>query len=210
MGIIKHFIHKKIFNKQWRKLNKHNFTVAQNIFDPKVVSVGNYTYGNLNIKSWGSIDEGLNIGSFCSIADDVVFLLGGNHDYKNISSYPISRKLLNGKSEATTKGKIIIEDDVWIGYRSTILSGVVIGQGAIVAAGSVVTKNVSPYTIVGGNPAKIIKLRFNNETIDKLVNINLNNIDVEIIKKNYHLFNDSQINDEKITELIQLSNRSNE
>lgn len=83
-----------------------------------------------------------------------------------------------------SKDNITVGDDVWIGYRSTILSGVQIGQGAIVAAGSVVTKDVPPYAIVGGVPAKVIKYRFPQEVIDKLVKADYSRLTSEKISKN--------------------------
>ena len=84
--------------------------------------------------------------------------------------------------EAISKGDIIIEDDVWIGYRSTILSGVHIGQGAVIAAGSVVTKDVPPYTVVAGVPAKNIKKRFPDEMIKELLEIKYESLDEDVIK----------------------------
>lgn len=77
---------------------------------------------------------------------------------------------------AVAKGNIVVEDDVWIGENAIISSGVKIGQGAIVAAGAVVTKDVEPYAIVGGNPAKIIKFRFNENIREKLMKMNLDEI----------------------------------
>ncbi|XZG71928.1 rhamnan synthesis F family protein [Chitinibacteraceae bacterium HSL-7] len=122
----------------------------------------------MHVLDFGHADEQLSIGHFVSIAEDVRFVLGGEHDYDVLSTFPFRAKYL-GIEEAKTKGPIIVEDDVWIGYGSTILSGVTIGQGAVVAAGSVVTKNVPPYSVVGGNPAKVIKYRFEPEVIAKLL-----------------------------------------
>jgi len=99
-------------------------------------------------------------------SEDVLFLLGGNHNIETFSTYPFKVMILGEKKEAWSKGPIIVEDDVWIGTRAMILSGVRIGQGAIIAAGAVVTKDVPPYSIVGGNPAKIIKYRFYKNLID--------------------------------------------
>lgn len=153
------------------------------------VTVGRYTYGNLDVKSWGNSSEKLVIGSYCSIADDVMFILGGNHEYKYFSTFPVRRKLLQEESETTTKGPIIVADDVWIGMGVKILSGVHIGQGAVIGAGSVVTKNVDPYTIVAGNPAKVIKQRFDRSIVEKLIKIDFSNITVDFFKKNPDLLN---------------------
>ena len=112
------------------------------------------------------------IGSYCSIADDVLFMANNDHDYAAVTTYPLYLvdesmpcKYREGESKHKGKRQIIIGNDVWIGTRAIICAGVRIGNGAIVAAGAVVTKDVPPYAIVGGNPAKIIKYRFDEETI---------------------------------------------
>ncbi len=85
--------------------------------------------------------------------------------------------------EAKTKGDIIVDDDVWIGYGATILSGVHIGQGAVVAAGAVVSKDVPPYAIVGGVPAKVIKYRFNQEMIHELLNVDYSKLTKKMVEE---------------------------
>ena len=104
------------------------------------------------------------------------------------SNYPIASMFIkfHPEKDALTKGKIIIEDEVWIGANVTILSGITIGKGAIVAAGSVVTKDVPPYSIVGGNSAKIIRYRNNKELRTTLPN--LIDIPKEVVLKNIDLF----------------------
>ena len=169
-------------SRKWRRQNSNNRTIMGNVLPLNkqtlsAVTIGNKTYGKINYVYWGAAQEGLEIGSYCSIADEVVFLLGGNHEYDHITTFPFKVLCFNEPREAYSKGKIIVKDDVWIGYRSTILSGVTIGQGAIVAAGSIVTKDVPPYAIVGGNPARIIKYRFSQEIIDKLCLIDVSRID---------------------------------
>ena len=84
--------------------------------------------------------------------------------------------------DSFSKGPIVIEDDVWIGFGSIILSGVKLSQGTVVGAGSVVTKSTDPYSIVAGNPAKLIKKRFSDEIIKRLINIDLSNV---LLKRNY-------------------------
>ena len=91
--------------------------------------------------------------------------------------------------EATSKGKIEISDDVWIGTNALILSGVHIGKGAVVAAGSVVTKDVPPFAIVGGVPAKVIKYRFPDDIIACLMKCDYSNISDDMIKEHFELFN---------------------
>lgn len=165
-----------LFKKEWRKLNPQNSTTPNNLFDLNKVSVGRYTYGPLNVRMWGAENEELLIGDLCSIAEDVIFVLGGNHEYRKISTFPADVKFKGRTHEAYSNGPIIVADDVWIGMRSLILSGVHLGQGSVIAAGSVVTKDVPPYAIVGGNPAKIIKYRFKTEVIEKLIKIDFSKI----------------------------------
>lgn len=170
-----------VFKYKWKKKNKHNYTSPTCIFNINKVSVGKYTYGPLNVMDFGDNNESLEIGNYCSIASNVTFLLGGEHNYKYISTYPFKKKILKDGRDSYTKGKIIIEDDVWIGYGTLILSGVTIGQGSVIGAGSVVTKDIPPYSIYAGN--KIIKQRFNNAIIEKIKNINYSKFDIEKIQE---------------------------
>lgn len=136
--------------------------------------IGEFTYGCPKVR-FAAPGRRLTIGRFCSIADRVEIYLGGNHRYEWGTTYPFSafRDLwpLAPKVEDyhSTKGDVIIGHDVWLGSGSTILSGVTIGHGAVVAAHAVVTKDVPPYAIVGGNPAKIIRYRFDEATIQALL-----------------------------------------
>lgn len=153
------------FRKKWRRQNKHNLTTAKNCFNARWVTVGNGTYGELDIRHFGNPDERVVIGNYCSIGPECVFMTGGEHRYDGLSTYPFRMKLGLTENESITRGPIILEDDVWLGFRSTIMSGVTIGKGAVVAAGAVVTKDVPPYAIVGGVPAKVIKYRFSDAVI---------------------------------------------
>lgn len=174
---------KKIIHKyKWRKINKHNGTVAENIFDIADVKVGRYTYGSIYVLNFKTNSK-LSIGDFCSIAPNVAFCLGSEHRIDTISSFPYKVKICGETAEATSKGDIVIKDDVWIGYGATIMSGVHIGQGAVVAAGAVVTKDVPPYAIVGGVPAKVIKYRFDEEIIQELLKVDYNQLDENMIKQ---------------------------
>lgn len=157
------------FRKKWKTQNKHNYTYAKNKFLIQNVSVGKETYGGINVLN-DLPNRTLTIGSYCSIAEEVIFLLGVEHRTDCFSTYPFRYRILkNASYEALSKGDIVIKDDVWIGHRAIILSGVTVGQGAVIAAGAVVTKDVPPYAIVGGVPAKVIKYRFENEIIEKLL-----------------------------------------
>ena len=180
------------FRRKWRKLNNHNYTYPRNIFPIDIVKVGKYSYGPLNVRTWGAENERLIIGNFVSIAEDVLFILGGNHNMNTFSTYPFKVMVLGEKREAWSKGPIIVEDDVWIGTRAIILSGVRIGKGAVIAAGTVVTKDIPPYAIVGGNPAKIIKFRFEQDVINELMNVDLAKIDKNFISTNIDLLYDNE------------------
>ena len=112
----------------------------------------------------------IKIGNFCSIARKVTFQ-EFNHDFSRLTSYYVNHNMLgkSAKEDMVSKGPIILEHDVWIGTHSVILSGVTIGTGAVIAANSVITKDVPPYAIVAGNPAKVIKYRFDKATREKLL-----------------------------------------
>lgn len=185
LGIIKLKFKHYFFQKNWLKLNRHNETIPINFFRIDRVVVGKKTYGELNVTDFSLLDTKLKIGSYCSISPGVRFLLGGEHQINSISTYPFKVKCFGYNMEAGSKGDIVVGDDVWIGTNAIICSGITIGQGAIVAAGAVVTKDVEPYAIVGGNPAKIIKYRFEKEVVNCLQNINL----IDLFDK----FNGSQI-----------------
>lgn len=169
---------------RYRSCNKHNNTYVSNTindkpFPLKRVSVGSNSYGPICVISYGARNEHLKIGRFCSFSNGVKFILGGNHPANTFSTFPFRYFFSNGEQEATTKGPIIVEDDVWIGTNSMILSGVTIGKGAIVAAGSVVTHSVLPYSMVGGCPAKLIKMRFDPDIISNLLLLDYSKINIE-------------------------------
>lgn len=169
----------------WRIKNKTNYTTMGNNFSTSKVKVGCGTYGTLNIYSFNNKKEFLEIGRYCSIAPNVVFLLGGEHNYKYVSTYPF-KHFINNIQEAETKGKINISDDVWIGFGATILSGVSIGQGAIIGAGTIVAENVPEYAIYAGG--KIIKYRFSSDIIKKIRKIDYGNLEHKTdIRKNISL-----------------------
>lgn len=176
-------------NGLWRKRNPHNSTKRNSKFDVNKVTVGNYTYGGISV-----LDNNLYIGNFCSIASEVLFILAGKHRMDCVSTYPFKVKCL-GLAENETKGDIIVDDDVWIGQRATIMSGVHIGQEAVIASNAVVTKNVPPYAICAGNPGKIVRYRFFNEIIEKLLKVDFGKIDkkyvMEHIESLYKPINDN-------------------
>jgi len=139
---------------------------------------GKYTYfaDTPNIL-WQNDDAKLIIGNFCSIAKNLKIYLGGNHRTDWVTTYPFGHTYQNifnsydGHGLPSTKGDVIIGNDVWIGDNVTIMSGVTIGDGVVIANNSHVVKNIEPYSLVGGNPAKLIKYRFSQEQISKLLEI---------------------------------------
>lgn len=159
------------------------------------VYIDEFTYGNPEIKSWGEKSI-LQIGKFCSIADKVTIFLGGEHRSDWVSTYPFST-FLNEYSyiegQPKSKGNVIIGNDVWIASGVTILSGVTIGDGAIIGCNSLVSKYVSPYAIVGGNPAKVIRYRFEENIIKELLEIKWWNWQLQDIEKAVPLLANSDI-----------------
>ncbi len=140
--------------------------------------IGKYSYTRNPFQVlYGNPKASLVIGKFCSIASGCTIYLGGNHRHDWVTTYPFGHvyndifTTYNGDGHPGTKGDVIIGNDVWIGGNVTIMSGVTIGDGAVIANNSHVVKNVEPYTLVGGNPAKFIKYRFEKEQIEKLMEI---------------------------------------
>lgn len=194
-------IKKHFWTKKWRKSNQNNQTYPTNMFDMDYVSVGSGTYGALTVLQHGKGAK-LEIGNFCSIAGEVTFILQSDHPLNKVSTFPFRTWYLHTDHEAISKGDIIIGDDVWIGYRCTILSGVSIGQGAVIAAGAVVTKDVPPYAIVAGVPARVIKYRFSRDIIEKMVDIDFGRINTDDEVKMYELAT-CDVTEENIEEIYQ-------
>lgn len=149
------------------------------------VYIGEFTYGNPELKSWDEKSI-LQIGKFCSIADKVTIFLGGEHRSDWVTTYPFSTFLAEYshiKGHPKSKGNVIIGNDVWIASGVTILSGITIGDGAIIGCNSLVSKDVSPYAIVGGNPTKVIRYRFEENIIKELLEMQWWNWQLEDIEK---------------------------
>ena len=191
--------------------NYDRLCFLKNVVKNPNVIIGDYTYYDdfenvenfeKNIKyHFDFIGDKLIIGKFCMIASDVTFIMNGaNHLTNSITSYPFAifghdwSDAMEGKSYPT-KGDTVIGNDVWIGYNSTIMPGVKIGDGAIIATNSIVTKDVEPYAVVGGNPAKEIKKRFTENEINKLLKIRWWNWSIEKITKNVKKLTDNNIDD---------------
>lgn len=175
------FIKCEILNKKFRKKNKHNLISFNYVNCIDNIVAGNCSYGVINLIDF---KEGLKlyIGNCCSFGKNLTICLGGEHRYDSLSSFPF-QSFVNGSIRNKAKGDIVIDDDVWIGINVTILSGVHISRGTIIAAGSVVTKDTEPYGIYGGVPARLIKKRFSDDIIKKISQIDYKKIDYNNISK---------------------------
>lgn len=176
------------------------------ITNPNIV-VGDYTYYDdfesvdnfeKNVKyHFDFIGDKLIIGKFCMIASGVTFIMNGaNHKMDGITAYPFNIfgkdwKVAEPKlSDLPYKGDTVIGNDVWIGTNVTIMPGVKVGDGAIIASNATVTKDVAPYSIVGGNPAKEIKKRFSEQKIQELLEMQWWNWELEEITTNLKYLTD--------------------
>jgi acetyltransferase-like isoleucine patch superfamily enzyme len=161
---------------------------------PSAVEIGRYTYGyeGITVREWGE-GAALKIGSFCSIADGVVVMLGGNHRTDWITTFPFGHVFtaeFGGEDivgHPKSNGDVVIGNDVWVGRHSTLMSGVRVGDGAVIAANSTVVKDIGAYEIWGGNPAKMIKSRFDEEIVARLIRLSWWTWDESKIKKVSHL-----------------------
>lgn len=158
------------------------------------LEVGNGTYGAPDIKTFAGDSTRLTIGNYCSIAAGVTFILGGNHPSDRISTYPFRERFnLPGKWKdgfPSTRGDIVIGHDVWIGTECLILSGVTVGSGAILASRSVVTRDVPPYAVVAGSPARVVRSRLDEASISALLALKWWSWPEERILRNAALLND--------------------
>jgi len=180
--------------------NYNRLCFLKNIITNPNIIVGDYTYYDdfekvenfeRNVKyHFDFVGDKLIIGKFCMIASDVKFIMNGaNHLVNALSTYPFAvfgngwENAMEGKSYPQ-KGDIVIGNDVWIGYNATIMAGVKIGDGAIIAANATVVKDVEPYAVVGGNPAAEIKKRFSDDKIQKLLTLKWWDWDIQKITEN--------------------------
>ena len=158
---------------EFETLRKKLHAIYDQHFETGIAQFGDFTYGLPKIYSWG---EGsvLRAGKFCSISENVTILLGGEHNTDWCSTYPFNallRSQADIKGHPKTKGDVVIGNDVWIGNGAKILSGVHISDGCVIGTNALVTKSMPPYSICGGNPAAIIKYRFDEKTIRRFLEI---------------------------------------
>ena len=189
--------------------NYDRLCFLKNVVKNPNIIVGEYTYYDdfenvenfeKNVKyHFDFVGDKLTIGKFCMIASDVKFIMNGaNHLTNALTTYPFAifgngwENAMDNKSYPQ-KGDINIGNDVWIGYNATIMAGVTIGDGAIIATNSTVTKDVEPYSIVGGNPTKEIRKRFSEEVTAKLLELEWWNWDIKKITKNIQHLTDNEI-----------------
>ena len=148
--------------------------------------IGPFSYGEMIVFRYGDSDANLEIGNYCSFAADVKIFLGGEHRTDWVSTYPFNAlhpEFSHIEGHPRSKGDVRIGNDVWLGRGAVVLSGVTIGDGAAIGAYSVVTKDVPDYAIVGGNPAKLLKMRFPPEVIERLRAIQWWNWSPERVKR---------------------------
>ena len=174
--------------------------IKNTVNNPKII-IGDYTYYDDSEDSenfernvlyhYPFSKDRLIIGKFCALAKGVKFIMNGaNHQVSGFSSYPFFifgngwEKVTPQDNELPFKGDTVVGNDVWIGYESIIMPGVTIGDGAIVAAKSVVVKDVPAYSVIGGNPAQVIKRRFSQNIVDRLLEISWWNWKIEKITAN--------------------------
>ena len=197
---IGHYIKGMVKNLFNPKISNLSFVSANNRIDPRAViyrmvkmkssSIGRYSYvGN------DTDVECADIGQFCSISDHCRIGMGG-HTLSHISSCPLFTQRINGCQEqwvdqdihAVEEKRAVLGNDVWVGSHVLINGGVTVGHGAVIGAGAVVVKDVPPYAIVGGVPAKVIRYRFSPEIIEKLLELQWWNLPDETLKENISFF----------------------
>ena len=197
--------------------HQHRVCYLKNIIKNPFIVVGDYTYyddpdspDNFEknvLYHFDFIGDKLIIGKFCAIATGVKFIMNGaNHSLESFTTYPFGifgncwEAGMASLQALAPKGDTIIGNDVWIGYEATIMPGVKIADGAIIASKSVVTKDVPPYTIVGGNPATIIRQRFSDDVINILLKLKWWDWKIETITHNISILCGNDI--DKLSSLL--------
>ena len=204
-------------NKIYPRTGDTQTVYLKNVITESGIEIGDYTMYNDFVNDPRDFEKNnvlyrypingdkLKVGKFCSIARGAKFLFtSANHTMHSISTYPFpiffeewGLDVTNITSAWDNKGDIVIGNDVWIGYEAIVLSGVTIGDGAIIGTRAVVTKDVPPYTIVGGIPAKTIRKRFSDEVISKLLELQWWNWPENRIKENIDVIQSGRIKDLK-------------
>jgi acetyltransferase-like isoleucine patch superfamily enzyme len=162
-------------------------TLTRDVFAPLGYQAGDFTYGIPSVWRWDE-PATLVIGKYCSLSIEIVILLGGNHRSDFVTTYPFSTiadwpEASGIEGHPSSKGDVRIGNDVWIGMGALILSGVTIGDGAVIAARAVVSGDVPPYAIVAGNPARVVRMRFPDDVVRQLLRLRWWDWDVERVRR---------------------------
>lgn len=202
-------------NKIYPRADKET-VYLKNVIDSPFISVGDYTMYNDFVHDARDFQKNcvlyhypycnndrLTVGKYCSIACGAKFIFNSaNHTMKSLSTYPFpiffdewGLDVANITDAWDNKGDIVVGNDVWIGYEAVILSGVTIGDGAIIGARAVVTKDVEPYSVVGGVPARVIKKRYQDNVIEKLLALKWWDWDEDKIKNNLDAITSGRVED---------------
>lgn len=194
--------------------NYTNLVFLKNIITRPNIEVGDYTYYDDAVDPYNFeknvlyhfdfIGDKLIIGKFCAIASGAKFIMNGaNHEVAPVSTFPFGifgngwdkiNEVVDLREKYPNKGDTIIGNDVWIGHEATLMPGIKVGNGAIIASNSVVTKDVPDYAIVGGNPAQVIRMRFDEDAVKRLLRIAWWNWSADKITRNLLLINSVNLN----------------